>query len=92
MSNPPEVPPASGRDEARSANLGEPERDVERGDRLPKARPNLDERERGISERRRPMGPPLREPDASPPAAERLDRAADEPPVDPMEPDAEEDR
>ena len=65
---------------ARIAELGEAEardEDEPMGD----DQPDYDARETGISEERRPMGPPLGEGPGGPPPA--LDERDDEPPVDP---------
>lgn len=52
----------SGRDETESAQAGRPQEQSE-SDSQSDARPNLDARERRISEHRKAAGPPLEEPD-----------------------------
>jgi hypothetical protein len=85
--NEPESAPPGGRDEVASASLGEAQR-VSARERGGGERPDLDERERRIATRRKPMGPPLEEP-VEPREDTRDVPGADEPPVDPA--DAEDD-
>jgi hypothetical protein len=80
--------PQAGEEEAETVELGTPQREVEREEHED-VRPDLDERHERIRTTRKPMGPPLTEPDE----AEAMDdtfaedaRETDEPPVDPGEP------
>ena len=78
----PESPPPRGQDEAQSLELGDPETPSE--GRREEARPNLDERERRISTRRKPMGPPLEKPEeAREEDIGRRNQGPTERPVDP---------
>jgi hypothetical protein len=72
-----------GRGEAEAIELGEPVRDSDDAERAPREedRPDLDERQRGIGEGRRPMGPPLNEPQER--GEEREQPASTEGPTDP---------
>lgn len=84
MSEEPERPSA-GHDEAKSLDLGEPEREGN-GEEHAEARPNLDERHDRIRTQRKPMGPPLAEPEEPEALQEDFDadgRVAEERPVDP---------
>lgn len=85
-------PAPDGDEKAEKAELGEPEHeaaDVEQGalEERREERPDLDERERRISPERKPMGPPLDEPDegAGPPVEEEAREAPEESPTDPSE-------
>jgi hypothetical protein len=82
----PEGRPPAGRGEANSVEHGEPAHEREARDEAlrQEPRPNLDEREDRISTRRKPMGPPLPEPEEPrEDALERRDEQPSEPPVDP---------
>jgi hypothetical protein len=83
MNEDPEVRPPTGQDESASVELGEPTSEPE-GEEREERRPDLDERDRRISTRRKPMGPPLQEPEeAREDEFEREEREPAERPVDP---------
>src|SRR5688500_10732043 len=83
VSQNPQDRPSDGQGAPRTADVGEPARAPE-GDQRDEARPDLDDRERRISTRRKAMGPPLREREESREhEAERPKQEIEEPPVDP---------
>jgi hypothetical protein len=84
MSDQAEERPADGSEEPESVELGEPTRATEEAARAMREqeRPDLDERHEGIGTRRKPMGPPLEEPDER---EEDRRRERTEDPVDPDE-------
>ena len=75
-----------GSEESAAARVGEPERDSDSAERRAREeeRPDLDERERRLRTERKPMGPPLEEPE------EREERRGQvestEAPTDPEQP------
>jgi hypothetical protein len=83
MSDQAEERPADGSEEPESVDLGEPTRRSEEAERAraEQERPDLDERHERIATRRKPMGPPLQEPEER--DEERRERTED--PVDPEE-------
>jgi hypothetical protein len=84
MMNETEGRPSEGQDQPESIELGGPTRIGETAERAEEPRPDLDERHRRISERRKAMGPPLAEPEAPREEDfERSDRGPEEPPADP---------
>jgi hypothetical protein len=84
MSDQPEERRADGSEEPESVELGEPTRQADEADRAmaEQERPDLDERHEQIATRRKPMGPPLPEPEER--DEERRDERT-EGPVDPEE-------
>jgi hypothetical protein len=84
MSDQAEERPADGSEEPESVELGAPTRATEEAARAmgEQERPDLDERHEGIATRRKPMGPPLEEPDER---EEGRRRERTEDPVDPDE-------
>lgn len=86
MSEQPGTRPPDGQDEPRTVELGEPEQQAEgaRSDRSDE-RPDLDARQRRMSEQRKPMGPPQEEePEGSDESTGRRDdQQSDNPPTDP---------
>lgn len=85
MSEEPERSPA-GQAESESVDLDEPQREERRAERGG-PRPNLDERHERIQTTRKPMGPPLGEPDEDEALDDTLERGREaEQPVDPDEP------
>jgi hypothetical protein len=83
MSEDPEGRPPAGEAEPVSVDVGEPTR-ATRGEGGEERRPDLDERESRISTERKPMGPPLQDPEAPPESDfERRERGPAERPVDP---------
>jgi hypothetical protein len=84
MSDQPEERRADGSEEPESVELGEPTRQADETDRAmaEQERPDLDERHEQIATRRKPMGPPLPEPEER--DEERPDERT-EGPVDPEE-------
>jgi hypothetical protein len=82
MSDQPSGRAADGREEGNSVDAGEPAREPN-GEReaLDEERPDLDERERRIRTERKPMGPPLPEPEDR--GDEREVEVPPEPPTDP---------
>lgn len=81
----------SGSSESRSIEVG-PANEVDPEERaqadLDEARPDLDLRQRNISETRRPMGPPLESDEDRAEADEPPGESPDEADVDPTDPDA----
>ena len=75
-----------GGEEAARAQVGEPERDSDAVERRAREeeRPDFDERERRIRTQRKPMGPPLEEPEDR--AELRGPAESSEPPTDPERP------
>jgi hypothetical protein len=78
----------SGRDEAETQDAGEPQRETDRPQSAAEdERPDLDERERRLSTRRKAPGPPLEKEDATreedETRAEGPEERPDERPVDP---------
>jgi hypothetical protein len=84
MSDQPEERRADGSEEPTSVDLGEPTRQTEEAERAmaEQERPDLDERHEQIATRRKPMGPPLQEPEER---DEERPRERTEDPVDPQE-------
>jgi hypothetical protein len=86
MTDEPQGRPPDGGEEAATVEVGEPARDARDTQRRAREeeRPDLDERERRIRTQRKPMGPPLEEPEGR---AEPLAREVPpEPPTDPAPP------
>jgi len=72
-----------GGEEAARVEVGEPERDSDAAERRAREaeRPDFDERQRRIRTQRKPMGPPLEEPEDR--AERRGPEESPEPPTDP---------
>jgi hypothetical protein len=81
MSDQPSGRAADGREESNTVDAGEPAREPSEREAQAEERPDLDERERRIRTERKPMGPPLPEPEER--GDERDVEVPPEPPTDP---------
>lgn len=74
----------NGGEESAAAEVGEPVRDAAERRAREEERPDFDERQRQIRTQRKPMGPPLEEPEER--AEIRGPEESPEPPTDPERP------